>query len=174
MRQSRYHGITGAGDAANEGITESPAPVAAASWADPPAGAAPRLHLRASAALPAGRRLFVRVLPDADTESLFDFGLVGRCGGDAGVLQHAVAGIEDDRNVAQLSLASQRIHDGRGGGAISVVGDQQSVGGMRIIPRRQIKLAREVGVGFFAGLAIDSYYLLARGVSHACEDARLG
>ena len=74
----------------------------------------------------------------------------------------------------QLSLAPQRIHDGRSRSAVSVVRDQQSVGGMRVISRRQIKLARQVSIGCFLRFAVHPHHLLARGVRHSCENARLG
>ena len=44
---------------------------------------------------------------------------------------------------------------------------------MRIIPRRQVELARQVPVRRILRLAVHAHHLLARGVRHARENARL-
>ncbi len=114
------------------------------------------------------------ILTNFHVQTLFDFRLVRRGCGDAGVFKHAEAGIERDWHPAQAPFGADRVQDRRCRRPIAVVGHQQSIRGTRILPRRQHQLTREVRVGRCFRFAIYTHDLLAGGVRHAGQDARLG
>src|SRR5579885_1546870 len=99
-------------------------------------------------------------MTDANSERFFYFRLVGRCRRDAGVLEHSVARVEYDWHRSDLALSAKRTHDGGGCRTISVIGNQQRVGGMSIIPCCQIEFAREMSIWPGLRLAVHAHDLL--------------
>ena len=82
-------------------------------------------------------------------------------------MQQAIAGVDDKRNCSKLAFLAESIHDGRGGGAVAVIRDQQGIRGMDILARGQIEFARQMLVRGNLWFAVHANDLLAGGVGHA-------
>ena len=107
------------------------------------------------------------VAADLEAQRLFHFGLVGRGGGDAGVLQQAIARIERHRHGIERAARADGGENLRRGGAVAVVGDEQRVGSAGILARAHDELADGVAVEGVGRLAIHAHHLLPAGMRHA-------
>ncbi len=98
-----------------------------------------RLQLHSFHNLLSGLRHLLPILPDADAQCRFHLGFIWSGRSRARILQQSVPRIEDqghEHNPPSSRLA-QRIHDCRTRRPISVIGNQQRIGGVQIFPRRQ-------------------------------------
>src|SRR5208283_5527286 len=110
----------------------------------------------------------------AYAENFLHFRLIRRCGRDSRKLEHAMARIKRYGDLVEAALLSNHIEQGWSCRSVSVVGNEQRIGGTGIFAGRKYDLTAHMRIGAFGGLAVQTHNLLSGGVRESSQDARFG